>query len=45
MADKIDGYFKSPDSHFVVIGVGHLFGDNNLLDALAKRGIRAKRIE
>ena len=45
MADKIDGYFKSPDSHFVVIGVGHLFGDNNLMDALAKRGIRAKRIE
>lgn len=45
MADKIDGYFKLPDSHFVVIGVGHLFGDNNLLDALAKRGIRAKRIE
>lgn len=45
MADKIDGYFKSPDSHFVVIGVGHLFGDNNLLEALAKRGIRANRIE
>jgi uncharacterized protein len=45
MADKIDGYFKSPDSHFVVIGVGHLFGENNLLQALAKRGIRAKRIE
>ena len=45
MADKIDGYFKSPDSHFVVIGVGHMFGDNNLLDALAKRGIRVKRIE
>ena len=45
MADKIDGYFTSPDNHFVVIGVGHLFGDNNLLDALAKRGIRAKRIE
>ena len=44
MADKIDGYFKSPDSHFVVIGVGHLFGENNLLEALAKRGIRAKRI-
>lgn len=44
MADKIDGYFKSPDSHFVVIGVGHLFGENNLLEALANRGIRAKRI-
>ncbi len=45
MADKIDGYFKSPDSHFVVIGVGHMFGENNLLDALGKRGIKARRIE
>ena len=45
MADKIDGYFKQPDSHFVVIGVGHMFGENNLLEALAKRGIRARRID
>jgi uncharacterized protein YbaP (TraB family) len=45
MADKIEGYFKLPENHFVVIGVGHMFGDNNLLEALAKRGIRAKRIE
>ena len=44
MADKIDTYFKSSDSHFVVIGVGHFFGENNLLEALAKRGIHAKRI-
>lgn len=45
MADKIDAYFKQPENHFVVIGVGHMFGDNNLLDALAKKGIRAKRVE
>jgi uncharacterized protein len=45
MADKIDGFFKSPDNHFVVVGVGHLFGENNLLEALAKKGIKAKRIE
>lgn len=45
MAEAIDGYFKQSDRHFVVIGVGHMFGDNNLLEALAKRGIRAKRIE
>jgi uncharacterized protein YbaP (TraB family) len=45
MAEVIDGYFKQADRHFVVIGVGHMFGDNSLLDALAKRGIRAKRIE
>lgn len=45
MAERIDSYFKSPEKHFVVIGVGHMFGDNNLLDALAKRGIAIKRIE
>jgi uncharacterized protein len=45
MADKIDAYFKSADNHFVVVGVGHMFGENNLLDALAKKGIKAKRVE
>ncbi len=45
MADKIDSYFKQSESHFVVIGVGHLFGENNLLDALAKKGIKSKRVE
>lgn len=45
MADAIDGYFKQPDSHFVVIGVGHMFGENSLLEALAKRGVKARRIE
>ena len=45
MAEAIDSYFKQPDSHFVVIGVGHMFGDNNLLEALAKRGVQARRVE
>lgn len=45
MAERIDGYFKSPEKHFVVIGVGHMFGENNLLEALAKRGITVKRVE
>ena len=45
MAERIDSYFKSPDKHFVVIGVGHMFGDNNLLDALSKRGVTVKRVE
>ena len=45
MAERVDSYFKSPEKHFVVIGVGHMFGDNNLLDALEKRGISVKRVE
>ncbi len=45
MAERIDSYFKSPEKHFVVIGVGHMFGENNLLEALGKRGITVKRVE
>jgi uncharacterized protein len=45
MAEVIDGYFASKEKHFVVIGAGHMFGENNLLQALEKRGIKAKRIE
>ncbi len=45
MADAIEPYFKQSDKHFVVIGVGHMVGENNLLDALAKKGVAAKRIE
>lgn len=45
MADAIDGYFKQADKHFVVIGVGHMVGENNLLEALAKKGVTVKRVE
>ena len=45
MAEAIDGYFKQADKHFVVIGVGHMVGENNLLEALAKKGVTIKRVE
>ncbi|HPG61630.1 MAG TPA: TraB/GumN family protein, partial [Casimicrobium sp.] len=45
MADAIDSYFKQTDKHFVVIGVGHMVGENNLLEALAKKGVGIKRVE
>lgn len=44
MADAVDSYFKQTDKHFVVIGVGHMVGDNNLLEALAKKGVAVKRV-
>jgi|GEM_PF-1715202 len=44
MADAIADYFDKPEPHFVVIGVGHMLGNSNLLDALAKKGITARRI-
>jgi uncharacterized protein len=45
MAETIDGYLGSKDSHFIVIGAGHMFGTSNLLQALEKRGVRVRRIE
>jgi hypothetical protein len=45
MAETIDGYLSSKDPHFIVIGAGHMFGPSNLLQALAKRGIKVTRIE
>jgi uncharacterized protein len=44
MADMIDSYFGKNEKHFVVIGVGHMFGESNLLQALEKRGIKITRI-
>jgi uncharacterized protein len=44
MAEVIDGYFASKEKHFVVIGAGHMFGENNLLQALEKRGVKIKRL-
>jgi uncharacterized protein len=44
MAEVIDGYFASKETHFVVIGAGHMFGENNLLQALEKRGVKIKRL-
>ncbi|MBP6528607.1 MAG: TraB/GumN family protein [Burkholderiales bacterium] len=45
MADMIETYFKQTDKHFVVIGVGHMVGENNLLESLAKKGVSIKRVE
>jgi uncharacterized protein len=45
MAETIDGFFAKKESHFVVIGVGHMFGPNNLLQALEKRGVKVSAVK
>jgi uncharacterized protein len=45
MADTIESYFGKKESHFVVIGVGHMFGPSNLLQALEKRGIKIAAVK
>ncbi len=40
MAETIDGYLAKNEKHFVAIGVAHMHGPTNLLQALEKRGIK-----
>jgi hypothetical protein len=34
MADKIEGYLKSGKSHFIVVGAGHVVGNDGLIEIL-----------
>jgi uncharacterized protein len=45
MAETIEGFFAKKENHFVVIGVGHMFGPNNLLQALEKRGVKVSAVK
>jgi len=35
---------KKPNTYFVIVGAGHLFGPNNLLDLLRKKGLILEKI-
>jgi uncharacterized protein len=45
MAETIDSYIAKKEPHFIVIGAGHMFGQNNLLQALEKRGIKVTAVK
>ena len=44
MTDRISQYLQEDSSYFVVIGAGHLIGENSIVDLLTKRGYTAKRM-
>ena len=44
MAETIDGYLAKNEKHFIAIGVAHMHGPTNLLQALEKRGIKVTPI-
>ena len=44
MTDRISQYLEEDSSYFVVIGAGHLIGENSIVDLLTKRGYTAKRM-
>ncbi|MGL5003949.1 MAG: TraB/GumN family protein, partial [Casimicrobium sp.] len=45
MAETIDGYLSKNEKHFIAIGVAHMFGTSNLLQALEKRGIKVTPVK
>lgn len=38
MVDKLDSWFKNGGNFFIVVGSGHLVGDQNIIDLLKGRG-------
>jgi uncharacterized protein len=44
MAEKIEGYLKTKQSHFVVAGSGHLVGDKGIIALLKKKGYKVEQL-
>jgi uncharacterized protein YbaP (TraB family) len=45
MAEKIDGYLKGAEPHFVVVGAGHLIGEKGLVSLLSKKGYKVEQVK
>ncbi len=45
MVEKLDGYLKSKDIHFVVVGAGHLLGEKGLVSLLQKKGYKLEQVK
>jgi uncharacterized protein YbaP (TraB family) len=41
---KIDGYLRSGQTYFVVVGAGHMAGPNGLLALLKARGCQIEQL-
>lgn len=45
MAEKVAGYLKTGEVHFVVMGSAHLLGANGVADLLRKKGFNVEQVE
>jgi uncharacterized protein YbaP (TraB family) len=43
MVSKIEGYLKGNGSYFVVVGAGHLIGEQGIVKGLEKKGFRVEQ--
>lgn len=44
MAEKVAGYLKTPDVHFVIMGAGHLLGEKGVAALLRAKGFKVEQI-
>jgi hypothetical protein len=44
MVSKVEGYLKTAETHFVIIGAGHLVGDRGIIEMLRKRGYSVEQM-
>ena len=44
MVSKIEGYLKSGETHFVVVGAGHLLGERGIINLLRQKGCQIEQL-
>lgn len=44
MAEKVEGFLKGGEQHFVVVGAGHLIGKQGMVDLLKKKGFKVEQV-
>lgn len=44
MADKLAAMFEEPETHFAVVGAGHLVGEEGLLALLTRKGFQVRQL-
>ncbi len=44
MSAQVEGFFSSPGQYFVVVGAGHLVGDQGIVSLLKKRGYSPQQL-
>ena len=44
MVDKIEGFLEDDDVCFMVVGAGHLVGENGIINLLAKKGYKISQL-
>lgn len=44
MVDEIEGFLEDDDIHFIVVGAGHLVGENGIVNLLVKKGYKVSQL-